>query len=147
MAAIKSKLDSALLLLDEIQLNELGCDLPSYVSINAVKEELEGGKDLVNGRFNLISKVDASKVGWPAVPHYEKINGYLVNSDSAKNWEVAEKKVAENRKASSKDDKKPFRRWPAGNGRSEFQNYPKSNSRGELSLCFSTASLSLLSYF
>ena len=108
----------------------MDCDSPSYAAINSVKEELNGGNELINGRFDLIQKVDTSKIGWPAVPHYEKVNGYLVNSDSAKNWESAEKKVAEARKSNTKEEKKPFRRWPAGNGRSEYTSYSKSQSRG-----------------
>ena len=117
-------------MLDEIQLNELDCDSPSYAAINTVKEELDGGNDLIKGRFDLIQKVDSSKIGWSAILHYEKVNGYLVNSDSAKNWEAAEKKVVEFRKANAKDEKKPFRRWPEGNGRTDYQNHPKSQSRG-----------------
>ena len=117
-------------------MNEDDCDSPTYAAINLIKEELDGANELIKGRFDLIHKVDSSKVGWVAVPHYEKTNGYLVNSDSAKNWEAAEKKVIESRNNEKKEDKKtPFRSWPAGSGRYQYQNYSKSSSRGELSHC------------
>lgn len=136
LAATKSKIDAAMLLLDDLQLAEPDCDTPAYAAISAVKENLEGAIDLIKGRFDLIHKVDSSKIGWSAVPHYEKSNGYLVNSESGKNWEAAEKKVVEARKASEKEkEKKPFRSWPASGGR--YQNYTKSSSRGELSFIHS----------
>ena len=140
LAATKSKIDAALLMLDDLQLNEPDCDTPTYTAISSIKERLEGAVALIEGRFNLIHKVDSSKIGWSAVPHYKKANGYLVTPESGKNWEAAEKKVSEARKASEKEkEKKPFRSWPASGGR--YQNYSKSTSRGEqLSLCIFSCS-------
>ena len=106
-------------MLDDFQLNATECDSDEYNAISGIKELLVKGNDLINGRFDLIQKVDTSKVGWPAAPIYEKLNGYLVNSDSGKNWETAEKKVLENRKNDDKQKSTPFRNRPAAGGRNQ----------------------------
>ena len=89
LAAVKSQLDNALLQLDDFQLNETDWYSQAYATISSIKELLEKGNNLIKGRFDLIHKVDSSKVGWPAAPIYEKINGYLVTPESGKNWETA----------------------------------------------------------
>ena len=126
---MKSQIDNALLMLDDFQLNSTECDSPAYGAISSIKELLEKGGDLIKGRFDLIQKVDSSKVGWSAAPFYEKINGYLVTPESGKNWETAERKALESRKAEEKDKSKaPFRSQPVGNGR--YQNFAK--PKGEI---------------
>ena len=130
LAKTKGKVDAAQTLLDDLQLEEGDTDSPRYIAIAAIKDELTGADDLIKGRLDLIQKVDASKTGWSAAPHYEKTNGLLLKDDSGKNWEEAEKKVAEIKKTAVKEYREsyqqPFRVGPASRGR--FQN--QRTSRG-----------------
>ena len=88
---------------------------------------LQEAVDIINGRLDLIQKVDNSKAGWSAAAVYEKSNGMLVKEESGKLFEEAEKKVLDSKKAAAKEAvKTPFRVLPVGNGRSPgYQKTPR----------------------
>ena len=129
MASIKAKVDGAVVLLDDMQLEEEEPGSVRYTAIAGVKEMLQEAVKVIEGRLDLIQKVDNSKVGWSAAVHYEKSNGPLVKDESGKLWEEAEKKVVEAKKTAAREGfKTPFRVAPVGSGRN--QSYQKSSSRG-----------------
>ena len=106
-----------------MQLEEADSDSPQYQALDAVKSVLNEALDLVKWRLDLISKVDDSKVGWPAALIYERANGMVLKADSSKLWLEAEKKASESRKSitvqkDSNSYKSPFRGQPAAGGRS-----------------------------
>ena len=117
MAAVKGKIDAALMLLDDLQLDESDFSTDRYSAISAVKEELTGAKEMIDCRLDLIEKVDVSSVGWSAAAFYEKTNGLLLKPDSAKLWGEAEKSAREIKKK----DKAPFRPEPGNPGRYQYR--------------------------
>ena len=128
LSAIKVKIDAAMILLDDMQLDEADASSLRYQSISSVKTDLQSALDLVDGRLDLIERVDASKVGWAAAQVYEKINGPLKKPDSDKNWAEAEKTTAVARR---KEGTAPFRDEPGRPGKDSF--YDRSRGR---SFCF-----------
>ncbi len=123
---MKAKVDSAMLLLDDLQLDESDSASPRYQAIGEIKKELEGAQELMVCRLDLIEKADTSKVGWSAAPFYEKSNGAVLKTDSDKLWSEAEKKVQDDRKK----ERTPFRSTPAKAGKFSTQHV----SRGSFSL-------------
>ena len=138
IAAIKAKIGAAILQLDELQLEEPDSASNRYKALADVKSDLEAAKDLVDGRLDLIEKVDSSKVGWLAAATYEKSNGPVKKADSAKLWAEAEKSVSQS-EFKRREAPRPFRNEPAQAGK-DFN----SRSRGVylifallfLALCF-----------
>ena len=118
------KIDAALILLDDMQLDEADASSARYQSISSVKTDLQSALDLVDGRLDLIERVDTSKVGWAAAQVYEKINGPLKKPDSDKNWAEAEKTTAAARR---KEGTAPFRDEPGRPGKDSF--YDRSRGR------------------
>ena len=116
MAAIKSRIDAGLLLLDDIQLDEEDSSTDRYAALSEVKEELMAAKEMTECRLDLIEKVDASAVGWSAAAFYEKTNGLKMKADSEKLWAEAEKSAREAKKKSF-PEKTPFRYGPVQSGR------------------------------
>ena len=106
MAAIKGRVDAALMLLDDLQLDEDDSSTDRYTAISGVKDELSTAKEMLDCRLDLIEKVDCSTVGWSAAAFYEKTNGLVLKPDSAKLWIEAEKA------AQAKKKEKPFRFEP-----------------------------------
>ena len=101
--------------LDDMQLEEEDTSTERFEALSSVKEELTTAKDIMECRLDLIEKVDGSSVGWVAASFYEKSNGLVLKSDSAKNWTEAEKSAREiKRKA---EDKRPFRPGPGQPGK------------------------------
>ena len=127
LSAIKVKVDAAMILLDDMQLDESDASSPRYQSISSVKADLQSALDLVGGRLDLIERVDASKVGWAAAAVYEKTNGPLKKSASDKIWAEAEKTAAE---AKRKERALPFWDKPGQPGKESFYN----KSRGDSSM-------------
>ena len=112
-----------------MQLEEADSDSPQYQALGAVKSVLNEALNLVKWRLDLISKVNDSKVGWPAALIYERANGMVLKADSNKLWLEAEKKASESRKSitvqkDSSNYKSPFRGQPAASGRS-YSGYQK----------------------
>ena len=119
LAATKAKVDGARVLLDNIQLEEEDTETTRYQAISAVKSLLQEAVEIINGRLDLIQKVDQSKAGWSAAAVYEKSNGTLLKDDSRKLFEEAEKKVLDAKKTAAKEGYKTlFRGSPARSGRS-----------------------------
>ena len=120
MASAKTKVDAAVLLLDELQLDESDSSSSRYAAIDGIKKELASAIEVMDCRLDMIEKADSSKIGWAAAVHYEKSNGEVKKSDSDKLWAEAEKAVSDARKKDSKFV--PFRPVPAQQaGRSTFQ--------------------------
>ena len=111
---MKTKVDAAMLLLDEIQLDETDSSSPRYAAVDGVKKELSSALEIMDCRLDLIEKADSSKIGWAAAVHYEKSNGPVKKTESDKLWAEAEKSVTEARK---KDRLTPFRSGPVQLGR------------------------------
>ena len=128
MASVRSKVSAAMMQLDDLQLDEPDSSSPHYKAISDVKSDLQAAADIIDGRLDLIEKVDNSKVGWSAAAIYEKTNGPVTKADSDKIWAEAEKSVGENRK---KEKLLPFRAEPVHPGKD--QHFYRS-SRG--SCCF-----------
>ena len=118
------KIDAAMIQLDDLQLEEPDASSDRYLSLSNVKTDLRSAIDLVDGRLDLIEKVDASKVGWAAAAVYDKTNGPLKKAESDKNWADAEKAVTDSKR---KDRSQPFRDGPVQAGKDAY--YPRS-SRG-----------------
>ena len=132
MASVKSKVSAAMLQLDDLQLDEPDSSSPHYKAISDIKSDLKAATDIIDGRLDLIEKVDNSKVGWAAAAVYEKMNGPITKADSDKVWAEAEKTVEGNRK---KEKSLPFRAEPVHTGRD--QQFYRS-SRGSCRVfCFS----------
>ena len=116
MAAIKGRVDAALMLLEDLQLDEEDSSTARYSAISGVKDELTTAKEMLDCRLDLIEKVDSSTVGWSAAAFYEKTNGLVLKPDSSKLWIDAEKA------AQAKKKEKPFRYEPGrAPGKSIFQ--------------------------
>ena len=126
MAAVKSKIDAGLLLLDDLQLDEDDASTPRYAALSGIKDELMEAKELMDCRLDLIEKVDASSAGWSAAAFYEKTNGLKLKSDSAKLWGEAEKSARD----AKKKDKQPFRFSPTSVGRYQYQTQNPKLSKG-----------------
>ena len=122
---MKTKIN-AMLLLDEIQLEESDSTSPRYAALDGVKKELTSAIEIMDCRLDLIEKADSSKIGWAAAVHYEKANGLVKKTESDKLWTEAEKSVTEARK---KDRLTPFRSGPVSAGRNAFQ-YQQRTARG-----------------
>ena len=114
MASVKAKVEAALLLLDDLQLDEEDPSSSRYKAFNSVKDELTEAQELIDCRLDLIEKVDCSTAGWTAAAFYEKSNGLKLKADSSKLWVEAEKAAREVKK---KQDPKPFRYAPTGVGK------------------------------
>ena len=125
MAAIKSRIDAGLLLLDDLQLDEEDSSTDRYAALSGIKEELTAARDITDWRLDLIEKVDSSSVGWSAAAFYEKTNGLKLKADSAKLWAEAEKSAREVKKKAF-SEKAPFRYGPAQSGKYQYQ----SSARG-----------------
>ena len=117
MAAIKGKIDAALMLLDDLQLDESDFSTDRYTAISAVKDELTGAKEIIDCRLDLIEKVDGSAVGWSAAAFYEKTNGLVLKPESGKLWGEAEKSAREVKKK----EKVPFRPEPGNSGKYQYR--------------------------
>ena len=103
--------------LDDLQLDEPDASSDRYQALSNVKADLRSAVELVDGRLDLIEKVDASKVGWAAASIYDKMNGPLKKPDSDKNWAEAEKAASDNKR---KDRTQPFRDGPVQAGKDSF---------------------------
>ena len=66
LANTKGKIDSAKVLVDDLQLEEASTDSPRYMALAAVNTQLEEANDLIKCRLDLIKKADHSKIGWSA---------------------------------------------------------------------------------
>lgn len=113
MAAVKAKIEAALLLLDDLQLDEDDASSDRYAALAGVKDEMNEAKVLMECRLDLIEKADGSSTGWSAAAFYEKTNGLKMKSDSSKLWAEAEKSAQENKKK----EKQPFRYSPTNVGK------------------------------
>ena len=82
MASAKTKVDAAVLLLDELQLDESDSSSSRYAAIDGIKKELASAIEVMDCRLDMIEKADSSKIGWAAAVHYEKSNGEVKKSDS-----------------------------------------------------------------
>ena len=120
MAAIKARIDAALMSLDDLQLDESDGSTDRYAAISGVKDELTTAREMMECRLDLIEKVDASTVGWSAAAFYEKMNGLELKSESAKLWVEAEKSAQ-----AKKKEKMPFRSEPGRGGRYPYQQSSK----------------------
>ena len=129
------KIDTAMIQLDDLQLEEPDASSDRYQSLSNVKADLHSAMDLIDGPLDLIEKVDASKVGWAAAAVYDKTNGPLKKAESDKNWAEAKKSVSDS-KRKDRAQPQPFRDGPAQAGKDSY--YPRS-PRGRchffLSLC------------
>ena len=117
MASVRTKISAALMQLDDLQLDEPDSSSPRYKAISDIKSDLQSAADIVDGRLDLIEKVDNSKVGWSAAAVYEKTNGPVTKADSDKLWAEAEKSVGETHK---KEKSLPFRSEPVHTGKDHF---------------------------
>ena len=83
MANTKGKIDSAKVLLDDLQLEESSTDLPRYVALAAVNQQLDEANDLIKCCLDLIKKADQSKIGWSAAAVSIAVKGcikiFLIN--------------------------------------------------------------------
>ena len=122
MAAIKARISAAIVQLDELQLEEPDSSSSRYKALGDVKTDLEAAKNLVEGRMDLIERVDGSKVGWLAATAYEKANGPLKKSDSDKLWCDAEKAclASSEYKRRESQSQQPFRDLPARAGKDAY---------------------------
>ena len=122
--------------LDDLQLDEPDSSSPHYKVISDIKSDLKAATDIIDGRLDLIEKVDASKVGWAAAAVFEKTNGPITKADSEKLWAEAEKSVGENRKKEVRPQ--PFHGEPAQAGKDHvsFRSQRGSFSTPFVFLCF-----------
>ena len=118
-AEIKTRIDTCMIQLDELQLEEADSDSSRYAAIGGVKTEMEAALETIDKRLDLIQRADSSKVGWPAATIYEKSLTKSSSVEAEKLWIEAEKKATESQKQKSsygKFNNQPFRRGPVSAG-------------------------------
>ena len=149
MAGIRAKIGAALLQLDEMQLEEPDSASNRYKALADIKADLDAAKSLVDGRLDLIERVDSSKVGWLAATAYEKANGPLKKADSDKAWAEAEKAVSSSSEFRRKSEmQRPFRDGPATQaGEDSFRSRSPRGMFTQLPFVFSLVYFVLLSAY
>ena len=118
-----------------MQLEEPDSSSNRYKALADIKTDLEDAQNLVDGRLDLIEKVDGSKVGWLAAATYEKANGPIKKADSDKIWADSEKACSasiEYRRRET-ERQRPFRDGPASAGR---DSYSSRSSKGAFKIPF-----------